>query len=73
MSSKIPQRNVNLAARYNRLARRLLELSEAVLSPGAELGKLELEMIQNELFDTISLTREYVRRISPIEKVGNRG
>jgi hypothetical protein len=70
MSEKIPQRNVNLAEKYNQLARLLLLCNSELLK--GEVNEERLRSMSDSLLDGITSTREFIRKVTPIELKGQR-
>jgi hypothetical protein len=72
---KTPQSNVNLAAKYSLLAQHLLASMQMLLEPKKVISseKMVLDALSDELLGAIMATKEFTRKVSPIELVGNRG
>lgn len=70
--TKIPQRNVNLANKMNRVARYALVAAEVLSRPGDDSSSA-IENAQEVFLDGIAAIRDFRRKTTPIELKGQRG
>ena len=72
---KIPQRDVNLSRKLHNMTHQAGLIINILLDPDADhevLQRMEIEGLENQMFDCISACREYRRKTSPIEVKGQR-